>query len=150
MAQVKDRGKDAKAEKVESAKTDDSERFLNLGSKITLKSGRTTTVRDVPFSAWLSGFSEVIPILVTFSDKNLSETQMLTRLAMDKTCQQALYNLMSSATELSPEEISQLGAEDSLRVIASLKKVIDFAEVKKLFSEVGLQMTTPSTAKRKA
>lgn len=149
MAQVKDRGKDVKVAK-ESESSEDSSRFLNIGSTLVFKNGSSTVVRDVPFSAWLSGFSEVIPILVSLSEKKISETQLLAKLATDKTFQTALFSLMSSATDLTALEISQLSLEDSLRLLATLKKVIDFVEVKKLFSEVGLQMTTLSTAKKSA
>lgn len=149
MAQVKDRGKDVKVAK-ESESSEDSSRFLNIGSTLVFKNGSSTVVRDVPFSAWLSGFSEVIPILVSLSEKKITETQLLAKLATDKTFQTALFSLMSSATDLTPTEISQLSLEDSLRLLATLKKVIDFVEVKKLFSEVGLQMTTLSTAKKSA
>ena len=111
--------------------------FLNNGNEITLTNGSTVKVRDLPFSVWLDGMSTVIPVLASLSEVGMDEKQILMVMAKDEEIRNRLFEMMHcGCKELSVDEIKNLGAADTLRLLIGFKEVIDFNGVKELFTRL--------------
>lgn len=142
----KDRGLDKPAQTSKGSGID-ADRLVNRGITVNLSDGRTVRVKDIPFDAWLTGLADLIPIIVTLSETQIESIELMVSLAKNPTVRTSLYYLMSQATaDLTPDEVAQLNAADALKMLVALKKVIDFKEIKELFSQAGLNLGVRTTA----
>ena len=138
-AEKKDRGEDKTAVASKTSEKDEVclQQFLNNGNEVTLTDGRTVKVRDLPFESWLDGLSTIIPVLAGMSDTGMDEKQLLMYMSKDKNIRNQIFEMMHCGNDLlSSDEIRQLGAKDTLRLLVGFKNVIDFDGVKELFTRL--------------
>lgn len=138
---VKDRGVDSTAVAADQSEKDEVclKTFLNNGNEVTLTTGRTVKVRDLPFEAWLEGMSAILPVLAGLADSGMDERQLLIVLAKDKSIREQVFEMMHCGTfdeQLSVEDIRELGAKDTMRLLIGFKEVVDFDGVGELFTQL--------------
>ncbi len=131
----KDRGLDrpVASEKAEVC----AKKFLNMGQEIEVGE-ETWVVKDIPLDAWLTNLASVLPILIQLAESGSKDSsELVVSLAAQPVLRNAVYELLAqSVRDKSVEDIKQLSITDTLRLLNAVKEVVDFKEIKELFTRL--------------
>lgn len=112
-------------------------RALNLGKEITLKSGDTITVRELTLDQTLKILNDLLSVAGKFDDLGGGdETTFMRKLLLDDDLRVEIERIASACTGMPMENLKTLGLSDWLRIIATIKEVLDWEELKELFFQV--------------
>lgn len=113
--------------------------FLNLGEPLTLSDGRTVTVKDISLDSWLTTLANSLPVIMEIAEfaESKTETELAMVLLANAQVKNAFYELIAHACqELTPEDVKNLPAADTLKVAIRMMQVVRFKEVKELFTQL--------------
>ena len=113
--------------------------FLNLGEPLTLSDGRTVTVKDISLDSWLTTLANSLPVIMEIAEfaESKTETELAMVLLANAQVKNAFYELIAHACqELTPEDVKNLPAMDTLKVAIRMMQVVRFKEVKELFTQL--------------
>lgn len=136
----------------------DTERILNIGKPITL-SGISGEVRVKELSLentmeLVSELGDLYSIVASERDpmESLDENSgllILTAMLKKPGTLHAVKKIASACTELAPEEFSDLGLKDWMLLVATIKEVIDWEELKNLFFQIVPQEAAEAAIKKR-
>lgn len=133
------------AETIEKHKSEERirteiERIVNIGEKITLKKLGDVTVRELSLESVLEVAGEVALIFDTLNVDSSKDRptglSVISNLLRDEKSQRALRCVVAAATGKDSNEFIGMGISDWLKIVAALKKVMDWEELKELFTQV--------------
>lgn len=113
--------------------------FLNLGEPLTLSDGREVTVKDISLDSWLTTLANSLPVIMEIAEfaESKTETELAMVILANAQVRSAFYELIAHACqELTPEDVKNLPATDSLKVAARMMQVVRFKEIKELFTQL--------------
>jgi len=132
---TKSKGADAPVQKEAEVST---EKFLNVGEEVTLRSGKKVVVKELSFAALVSLLTRAATSLAELSSQASSE-DFLAQLASRPETQNIVNELFAQATGEEISTFEGLSGVDGFRMVAAVNKTTDFAEIFSVFQELGLQ-----------
>lgn len=142
---AKSRGADAPKQESQEIST---EKFLNLGVEVTLRSLGTVKVKELSFSNLVSILAKAAAVLADTAKSD--NANFLASLTGNEQTQGLLQDVFSAATGRAAEDFHNLPASDGLRLIAAVNEVNDFAEIFSVFQEMGLQKILSAFTEQKS
>lgn len=141
-----------------------AERTINSGIEVELKSQGVIRVREVSFEKLILFGRDAQTVLenLDLSDKDMQGAGWLLKILADADAQHALRGVMASSTGCEADSFKDMGIKDWLLLVAALKKVHDWEEIRTLFfqlmpqageaaaSSIEPPKTTPKARKKKA
>lgn len=118
----------------------DSQRMLNVGVVVELKSrGEKVTVKELSLEDILTNISALAEMVVTIDfSKEVDPMAFVVSIAQRPDTFELLKVLASTSTKTEKEYWNDVGVTDWVRVIRAFKQVLDWEELKALFTELGL------------
>jgi len=118
----------------------EAERMINAGIEIELKKlGKKVKVRELTMEQIIQGTSNLAVLLVAvdFSQKVDPATMLQTVLKQSEVMDAFRY-FAAASTETKEEDWEGAPVGDWVKLIKAVKKVVDWGEMKELFTELGL------------
>jgi hypothetical protein len=117
---------------------DDAKRMLNTGEEITLKSLGKIIVKELSLEQLVLCASEIMKLLESVDFSKQTGLTAFQSILKDPAALNALRVLVAAACSRLPEEFTDMGISDWLKVFAAIKNVFDWEEMKDLFTQLGL------------
>lgn len=129
----KERGADATPKSSEEV---DLDRLVNRGEVVTTSRG-DVLVRELGFDQTLDLVPELMPIIENLEHvREGSNADVITALAKSEKLRQSFRRIMASATSKDEAFYADLPLVDWLKIIATMKRVIRWSELRDLFFEL--------------
>lgn len=131
----------------------DTQRLLNVGKEIELSFGKFT-VKELDVFSLISIASEGLEAFIDLKDTDGSDLALIKAIANDKTFQKKVAKILAlfCGTDDSTN-FEKLSVKDFMKLIATIKEVVDFDEIKEAFFALNLQKylqpNTPNTTETK-
>lgn len=116
-----------------------TDRFLNTGIPVQTKKLGEVEVRELPLESLLIVLEDVVALLnselpsITAGVDNPAE--LIKVLANERTLK-AVKKIMAHSTDQPVENFDKMGTTDWLRLIAAMKQVMNWQEMKELFFQI--------------
>jgi hypothetical protein len=129
----------------------DLSRISNEGKKVTLKNGKTFTVRELGITSIISLIGSSLEIFQDLIDLHISQEKeekafdqyiFLAKVTSDPLFKTQLINIVAALISSEPKEFLVNGdilPSDFFKIYNAAKEVVDFEELKESFFETGLQ-----------
>jgi len=131
---------------------EDTSRILNSGKDITLKACGDITIKEPTLEQTLRILNDLVSISGKFTNESdIDENTFLRSLLIDSEVRSEVERIASACCDIPIKTLKTLGISDWMRIIAGIKEVIDWEDLKELFFQVvppsALQSLTQGTTK---
>lgn len=123
----------------------DIKRMLNVGQDVELSFGKFK-VKELSVFDLISTMSEGLEVFVGLAGlEDASEMDIIRIIVSDKKMQEQICKIIALCCQSNDYELFQsMTTSDLLKVVRTIKDVIDFEEIKETFFELGLQKYLPN------
>lgn len=123
----------------------DLKRLLNVGKDVQLSFG-TFTVKELDVFSLMSLVSEGLETFVSFQEEGTTDFNLLQKISKDKKFHEQIAKILAMFCGSDDiDTFKKLKAVDFLKVIATIKEVVDFDEIKETFLALGLHKYLKAT-----
>ncbi len=123
-----------------------TERMANLGTTIELDSLGKITVRELTIKELMSLSGGIATIFQKFGESGVEAegVSQIGKILSDPETEDIIFSLGAAMTGVEKEKLSEVGVTDALKLIKTIKEVLNWEEMSKLFFELtgGLTTTT--------
>ena len=136
MSTVKNRGADVAPKAAEQAVS--IERLANIGETVTTSKG-SLTIKEPTLEQVIELLVHIVPLSSALTnEKNKAGKDFVVDLAMKPEFKEALRKVAASLANVEEDYFVDLGITDWLKVLVAVKKVVNWEELRELFSQLNL------------
>jgi len=120
----------------EVATLTDEERMVNLGKEIELKKLGKVVVKELSLDDIVHLIPALKEVFSQITSEDEDEDEFITKILTSSSILEAVKSIAAACTSHPTSDFNEMGLKDWFLLVATIKEVIDFEEMKELFFRI--------------